>query len=124
MLIRLLLLVVAIGFFRSLAHSDEPAFPRVDASRSLSHRRAGTTLTIMGIAHVVIGGALLVEMGVTSGACKATSGCMNEMGGVPQIVAGSLLASSGAVFAATGIPLWVGGARAASLEAGGARVVF
>jgi hypothetical protein len=122
MLIRLVLLVVTICFFRSLARSDE--LVRVDAPRAAAHRRGGETLTIMGIAHVVIGGALLVQMGVSSAACKATSGCTNEMGGVPQIVAGSLLVSSGAVFATTGIPLWVSGSRVASVEAGGARVVF
>ena len=107
-----------------------PAHANVDAQASMSVKhRSGRTLTIMGIAHLVVGGALLIEMGVTGAQCSRTPGCLNEMGGIPEAVAGSLLVSSGALFTTIGVPMWVVGKRderkvGISASVGGLRLSF
>ena len=112
-----------------------PPPPRIDWSErhdaATSKLRSGRTLTIMGLVHMAVGGAVLAADMVSSQRCSSTAGCRNEMGSIPSLVAGSLLVSSGAIFASAGVPMWIVGARdvkraeiGLTASAGGVRLTF
>jgi len=114
--------------------SSSPA-PRIDFAeqkdKAIAKRRSGTSLTIMALVHLSVGGAVLVADAITSHQCASSSHCMNEGGSIPSIVVGSLLVSSGAIFASAGVPMWIVGARDAkraevgiTASAGGLRLTF